>query len=106
MTPRDIEKLKAIGYHFDGRYVTWPGCAPVRSPGKLDVWKACKTHAQSSEGLKATMADKVQFLSRQEVLVIQGTDGLWTTHRFGRAAEQTFGPSPEAAVDTLFWKVS
>lgn len=110
MTPRDIEKLKAIGYHvssdFNGVSTHWfadrgyHGMPATICDSEAEAWSACKTHAQSPEGLKATMADKVRWL------VDIGVRALPNGHFEARSyLVKVEGASPEAAVDALFWKV-
>lgn len=135
MTPRDIEKLKAIGYTV--RKVLdlgWDGFTPAANRAIQEetwedggdigdgddffaseeaAWQGCLAHAQSPEGLKATMADKVRWLLANGETTFTGSgrfemsgphdDGFHATCR--QAIGIFRADSPEAAVDALFWKV-
>lgn len=131
MMPRDIEKLEALGYEVvssRGRAsdCSWVACEPVwlgklaKNPSghiawihgrtnQAEGWDACKAHAQSPDGLKATMADKVRWLieptrfpSALHQLCLNGRHFAF----FGALGDEADGyDSPEAAVDALFWKV-
>lgn len=119
MTPRDIEKLKAIGFTVihephthpsnqnyyqlkpaqgqpDGLHLVW---VPTEELG----WEAHKRYVTSPDGMKATMADKIRFIGDMEIC--QGLSG-WTAFKGrGPDTESGEGDSTEAAVDALFWKV-
>lgn len=111
ISSRDIEKLKAIGYveRDDG----WlqnnglPGETREWSPGIKDRWGQAKAHAQSPEGMKATMADKVRWLLQHGRLDL--TDVSISLYPWGTLRKHiSIGADPkmpEAAVDALFWRV-
>lgn len=144
MTPRDIEKLAALGYEVlpaRGRAsdCSWVACEPVwlaklsKNPsghiawihGRTNQnagWAACKEHAQSEDGMRATMADKVRWLLTREFNdPVRGhKEPTIGSIAFSGAIEGSFGCSvgsyyvhfsadsfvaPHAAVDALFWKV-
>lgn len=118
MTPRDIEKLKAIGIReawqehthyfigFPGPKKAWTTewAAHQSTHSKDDAVAEAKAYVQSPEGMRATMADKVRFLG---TLIVQApANGLpWYAARFEPLVPMGTGESPEAAVDALFWKV-
>lgn len=128
MTPREIEKLQAIGYNFTqykwGHIWLPPrGARPLvdkefnfgivdAESGSLDMAKA---HAQSAEGLKATMADKVRYINEKHLRGVL-VEPVWEdgdsdfyatlTRQDGRGKHTEGGQSPEAAVDALFWAVA
>lgn len=111
-TPRDIEKLRAIGHEVRASNLKTPGAAfRGKVPGKgafyrnseTEAWDGCKAYAQSPEGMKATMADKVRWLGPIEFGWWKPlTEKRWVARNAMRSA---IGDSPEAAVDALFWKV-
>lgn len=118
MTPRDIEKLEAIGYEVkDPRNGIWSvhgHCFDNLEDYHLassqeEGWRDCKDDAQSPEGMKATMADKVRWLTqtRDHYFVIEwmATDMWLASVGVGERLILDTGDSPETAVDTLFWKV-
>lgn len=115
VSERDIEKMRDIGYHVDEEHLGdgdkvaiadrgYHGMpATIMANGDDDVadaWASCKAHAQSPEGMKATMADKVRWLHERWNYAIESSrhHGRF---RFGDGE----GDSPESAVDALFWKV-
>lgn len=116
---RDIGKLKAIGYtvyrNHAGSYNWYPvgsqeGLAAPPTEG--EAWKFSKAHAQSPEGMKATMADKVRWLNVEfgktghiGAVVIAGPYGDGHFAASHQLSGQHEADSPEAAVDALFWKV-
>lgn len=112
MTPRDIEKLKAIGYDLTSllraeyRRILVNGDDAPHGEG----WDAAKAHSRSPEGLKATMADKVRWLAENEehgagVLISAWSDTKFSAEFDHGDSEFEQGGSPEAAVDALFWRV-
>lgn len=114
LTPRQIEKLEAIGYeitlpateiHFRGRrvgdYVM--GAAHLADLGRQRAWKGAMNHASSDEGMKITMADKVRWLSTTFagfMVTVRSVGGKF----HARVAEIRIGDadSPEAAVHALW----
>lgn len=132
MIDRDIEKLTAINYEVglansNPRYyhrfplsMDWSGRHNAMTgmtwwvKTESEAWEKCKAHAQSPEGMKATMADKVQALPRLlgdigELRLMHHGGGVpwpweatWTTN--GQTV-QAFGPTTEAAVNVLFWEI-
>ncbi len=125
MTPRDIEKLKFLGYDAgfgddydeNGNPYVEVGLNHLLvdkvsssdpSDGIAFGWEKAKAHAQSPEGMKATMADKIAFLSAIDVVRIYFT----SDHQyFAALGEGDGGPEshdcadPQTAVDALIWKV-
>lgn len=112
MTPRDIEKLQAIGYTvpFDGvAYDCFLQGEDILEHRDWEfehmAWGACKAHAQSPDGMKATMAEKVRFIGRVVIRApVKGVNN-WDAWQDEPDDIEAEGDSPEAAVDALFWKV-
>lgn len=106
MTPRDIEKLKALGYSFNsnaaGCYVLLNGSV-VDHQGGDEPWTVAQDHSQF-EGLKATMADKVRWLDTSVDIYPDENRTTWVA-QITSSYTYGSGQSPEAAVDALFWKV-
>lgn len=115
LTARDIEKLKAIGYEVrlqDGYGLLLCGI-PVhhfRADREENAWLYAKQHAQSPDGMKTTMASKL------DMLIAYG----YSLRFYGHRAEavpffpgKTTLPSvsagiegtSEALVDRITWKV-
>lgn len=105
--PRDIEKLRAIGYTWTPTEVSLHGrrVGDYIMGGK-DPASAAKAHGQSPEGMKATMADKVRWLCEQRprLLYFNANINGFKASETHESREET-AASPEAAVDVLFWKV-
>lgn len=121
MSPRDVEKLRAIGFDVKqspenpGHWIytvesfpsggkTW--CNPKQeTASEILAWEKCR---ELADDLRATMADKVRWLARQRLEGIT----IWyiTNHpeKWGAAHSKELmaqGPSPETALDELFWSV-
>jgi predicted NUDIX family NTP pyrophosphohydrolase len=97
MTPREVEKLRAIGYRVERNGVL--NLLVVSGPGALFLekteeggWETCKAHAQSPEGRKATMAAKVDWL-------------LANGHEFCINGVLTDGDSADF-FDRVFWEAT
>lgn len=96
VTTRDIEKLKGLGYRVGHREGSgWWASARViisaQHEKEADAWAACKAHAQSPEGMKVTMADKIDWL------LANGYDFLLIHN--GKPVKSA------AFTDEAFWKV-
>lgn len=113
VSSRDMEKLKAIGYTANrtgtGKFVVsrqWGEPGGEYLGGRFDTeeiaFRAAQIHSQT-DGLKATMADKVRLLSSVQVYTLVIASGKWFATRNDTEGE---GDTPEVAVDTLFWKVA
>jgi hypothetical protein len=115
MTPRLIEKLKALGFTVNynniglGRtfFITEPYVAGARGnyyDTEAGAWLEISKWVASPEGMKATMADKVRWLlgngRRCDIGERTDPDG---SQRFFANRER--GDSPEAAVHELWLKV-
>jgi len=118
LSPRMIEKLEAIGYqistppttevHFHGRrigdYIM--GARHTPDLGRQRAWKGALIHAESLEGMKITMADKVRWLSTTFpgfMVTVRTVDGKFNA----RVVEFRIAgaDSPEAAVHALWESV-
>lgn len=116
-TKREIEKLEAIGYevitikhlfrkaffaaNLNNDWFCVGGGRTIVTYREFKTenaaWDYCSAHAQSPEGMKATMADKVRWL-------IEHCHDAALVELF-RDTSPLGMPKPEAAVDALFWKV-
>jgi hypothetical protein len=111
MTPRQIEKLKAIGYDVQpiatgGNKSTGPSYAPWHSGmSEAEAWQCAMAHASSPEGMVATMAAKVKWLCGK---LYPLSIGCWKVNKrfvFAATVGVETGPqadSPEAAVHALW----
>lgn len=120
VSPRDIEKLKAIGYDMwvrqeerivYGYYKKDLVEVNPDPPIGPELWDWAKADAQSPEGMKITMADKVRLFAEIDDVdpeVHLAPSSLGWTARITCDGEVMFvadGETPEAAMDALFWSV-
>ena len=129
-SPSQVAKLKAIGYTVEASSTLLPDGSRVpvsrlhyRPNGlylsyldahdnEAKAMEAALAHCQSPEGLVLTMAAKVQAIrdapehDANGIILKTTPEGKWEASLAGfhwdTSAE---GASPEAAVDSLFWKV-
>jgi hypothetical protein len=114
MTPRNIEKLKAIGYGPFDEVENLRKTGSHRS--EADFWFCAKAHAQSPDGMKATRSDKERLICGDSGHItidhrqIPGVpDRGWFVHLVSNTADGgkcANGESPEQAIDRLFWSMS
>lgn len=111
MTPREIEKLKVLGFVEIGNLVHYSGrdryFGKSDAPDAKGAWAAADEWVRSEHGLKATMADKVLWFCLPHLSDGHGIEVVPLHGKFIATSGWTRAEadSPEAAVDALFWKV-
>lgn len=132
MMSQDVEKLHAIGYSVRavGENGWHDAIAPHQTkshvsgwltsdPSLEKCWTACLEACRSLEGMKVTMASKTQWLIEHGPLWSSvhvgpefgsdGPTGYFIAEQVAVENGKTVstlsasGPTPEAAIDTLFW---